>query len=107
MFEPGKSGNAKGKTVEDRQRDQALAVKAREIAGEWLESIHVAIKEAPTAEAKLTTLRPDTLRLVEGVQDRAWGKAKQAIDVESPDGSMTPREIRLVAVKSRVDDTGD
>lgn len=97
MFEPGKSGNARGRSVGDRKRDNELAKLGQKIAGEWLEAIDIAISEAPTAEAKLVTLRPDTLRLVESVQDRAWGKAKQAVDLSSEDGSARiPSVIQLV-----------
>lgn len=102
MFQSGKSGNSKGRTVEDRKRDNELAKLGQKIAGEWLEAIDTAISEAPTAEAKLITLRPDTLRLVESVQDRAWGKAKQAVDLSSEDGSASiPSVIQLVGPQAQ------
>ena len=106
-FVKGESGNPRGKTPEDKRKEAELAVKAQSITEQWIDAIMQANAKAPTEDAKLATLNPSTMKLIESVQDRAWGKAKQAIDIESPEGTMRPTVIELVAVRSESNEGED
>lgn len=103
-FIKGESGNAKGKERTGKGKEVELAQKAQTITEQWIDAIMSANSKAQTEEAKLATLNPNTIRLIESAQDRAWGKAKQAVDLSSDDGTMKPTVIEIVAVKAGTDE---
>lgn len=121
--EERQGGRKKGGPVSDKQREtqfggprgnvpglshvQAVqryenGKKAERIQGKWLDALLEA-QEKLGPEA-LDTLRADTLRLITDALDRANGKAVAAVEVTSPDGSMSPPEaIRIIAVRPEDD----
>ena len=102
QFKPGQSGNPGGFTAEQaeqrkRNRDRAIA----------LEEKMLAALEADMTEneaAILSHIRSDVLRLIHTAIERVDGKPKQAIDMESPDGSMSPpTTVRIEPVAGKSD----
>jgi hypothetical protein len=101
-WKPGQSGNPGGFTAEQveqrrRNRDRAIALEEKMLA---------ALETDMTANeaAILGHIRADVLRLIHTAIERVDGKPKQAIDLESPEGSMSPPQIvRIEAVEGKSD----
>lgn len=93
--------NRGGFTKEQRakhyeQHDKALALRDLYMDNQFelLESL----KGIP--EDIAATLTPQINRMIEDAMDRNGGKAVQAIEVESPNGTMTPRDVSPDVVAS-------
>ena len=102
QFKPGQSGNPGGFTAEQaeqrkRNRDRAIALEAKMLAA----------LEADMTENEVAILghiRADVLRLIHTAIERVDGKPKQAIDLESPDGTMSPPAVvRIEPVAGKSD----
>jgi len=89
QFGAGESGNPIGKTSKQRKAEIANAEKATLIRGRLLD----AVIEATENGASLEYIEAGILKLVKDAEDRGLGTAVQSINVESPDGSMTPVTI--------------
>lgn len=102
QFKPGQSGNPGGFTAEQaeqrkRNRDRAIALEEKMLAA--LES-----DMTENEQAILGHIRADVLRLIHTAIERVDGKPKQAVDLSSEDGTMTPPQIvRIEAVAGKLD----
>jgi hypothetical protein len=102
-WKPGQSGNPGGFTSEQveqrkRNRDRAIALEEKMLA-----ALEAAMSE--NEAAILGHIRADVLRLIHTAIERVDGKPKQAIDLESPEGSMSPPSVvRIEAVAGKSDD---
>lgn len=77
-----------GKTSAQKAAEYAAAEKAALITDQMLSSIADKISDGQDAAEFIDT---SVLKLIKDAQDRAHGTPKQSIDVESPDGTMTPQ----------------
>lgn len=106
QFAPGTSGNPGGKTSEQRKLEIANAERATRIRARFLEALESLMLEHPEKETiieeRLTT---EVLRLIKEAEDRGLGTAVQSVNVESPNGTMTPTRIVIEAAKP--DDASD
>ena len=104
-FGAGNKANPNGKTSEHRKAEIRAAELAAKVQLDLVEALHNTLAKAGEDEAKLVAIKADVLRLLKDSQDRAFGSPKQAIDLESPDGSMTPPQIvRIEPVAGKSDD---
>ena len=86
----GERGNKStgGKTSAQKSAEYAAAEKAALITDKMLSSISDKISAGQDASEFID---PSVLKLIKDAQDRAHGTPKQSVDVESPNGSMTPQ----------------
>jgi len=88
-WQPGQSGNPGGFTAEQVKKRKANRDRAFAIEEKMLAALE---KDMTDNEAAiLSHIRGDVLRLIHTAIERVDGRPKQAIDLESPDGSMSPR----------------
>jgi hypothetical protein len=80
------NGNPTGKTAKQRDAEIANAEKATLIRGRLLDAVMVATE----AGASLDHIEASILKLVKDAEDRGLGTAVQSVNVESPNGTMTP-----------------
>ena len=103
------SGNPAGKTSAQKKAELANAEMATKIQTRMLEALHGVMLEDPTKENIVDAyIKADFLRLLKDAQDRGLGTPKQSIDIESPEGTMTPKPnvIEFVAPKA-IDESDD
>lgn len=74
-------------------RDRALALEDR-----MLSAVEGMFLEHPEKEKIVEYIRADVLRLIHTAIERYDGKPKQAVDLSSEDGSMSPRAAERDAV---------
>lgn len=89
-FKPGNVANPGGMSKEVRERNARtadLASKFREAA------ISAAMERLQAGADPLEVMTPDLIRVLKDSEDRAHGTPKQAVDLTSSDGSMSPRAI--------------
>ena len=86
QFKAGQSGNPGGKTSKQRKAEIANAEKATLIRGRLLS----AVIEATENGASLEHIEAAMLKLIKDSEDRGLGTAVQSVNVESPNGTMTP-----------------
>ena len=86
-FGPGQSGNPGGKTSEQRKAEVENAEKATVIRGRLLD----AVIQATENGASLDFIEAGILKLVKDAEDRGLGTSVQSVNVESPNGTMTPK----------------
>jgi hypothetical protein len=93
-FEPGQSGNPGGKTSAQRKQEIANAERATRIRGKFLEALENLISatdgDQTVIEERLTS---EALRLIKEAEDRGLGTAVQSVNVESPNGTMSPKGV--------------
>lgn len=87
QFGAGESGNPQGKTAAQRKAEIANAEKATLIRGRLLD----AVISATDAGASLYHIESSILKLVKDAEDRGLGTALQSVNLESADGSMSPK----------------
>ena len=107
QFQPGQSGNPGGKTAEHRRLEVDSAERAARIRNRKLIAMERQIEEAEANEDvdAVAMLTGDMLRMLADAEDRGFGKPKQSVDIENPDGSLRPPSVvELVAVTPEVDD---
>ena len=103
-WKPGQSGNPGGKTSEHRKAEIRAAELAAKVQLDLVEALHNTLARFGEDEAKLVAIKADVLRLLKDAQDRAFGSPKQAIDLESPDGTMSPPAVvRIEPVAGKSD----
>jgi len=95
--QPG--GNAPGVTSEQRKAEIANAEKATLIRGRLLDAVMVATE----AGASLDHIEASILKLVKDAEDRGLGTAVQSINMESPNGTMTPQAITRTVIDPKGD----
>jgi hypothetical protein len=94
-FKPGHAGNPGGKTSEQKKLELANAEAAMRIRARALSAVEAKLAECSTDEAVELLVEAAMLKLLKDSEDRGLGAPVQAMT--SPDGSMTPRVIELVA----------
>jgi len=101
QFKKGKSGNPGGFTKEQvdlrkANRDKAIALESR-----LLDALSNDMDEN---EARIIEhIRADVLKLIQNAVEREDGRPVARVENTSPDGSMTPQTVRIVAVSSEDD----
>jgi hypothetical protein len=89
-----KNGNPQGRTSEQRKMEIANAERATRIRARMLEALEGLMNDHPEKEAIVGNLvKGDILRLIKEAEDRGLGTPVQSINMESPDGTMTPRGL--------------
>ena len=101
QFRSGQSGNPGGFTAEQIEKRKANRDKAFALEEKMLAALEKDMTD--NEQAILSHIRADVLRLIHTAIERVDGKAKQAVDLSSEDGSMSPPttvKIEAVAGKS-------
>ena len=93
-FKKGQTGNPGGKTSEQKRIEMHNAEKAVAIRGRLLGALNDAM-DIMEPERLLELLNPSTLKMLKDAEDRGLGAPVQPI--VSPDSSMRPTVIKLVA----------
>lgn len=86
-FEPGSSGNPGGKTSAQRKAEVENAAKATMVRGRLLD----AVIKATEGGASVEYIEAGMLKLLKDSEDRGLGTPVQSVNVESPNGTMTPK----------------
>jgi len=104
-WKPGQSGNPGGKSAAQRKREIRNATIATRLRGKMLAALEKKLKEAEeAADAEaISMINNDILRLLKDTEDRGLGAPEQLISHQSPDGSMSPRRVELVAKPVKAD----
>ena len=89
QFGAGESGNPAGKTSEQRQSEIANAEKATLLRGRMLDAIVEALDQEDGDALKF--IEAGVLKLLKDAEDRGLGTAVQSLNLESPNGTMTPQ----------------
>lgn len=98
MFGVGNKANPQGKTSSHRKAEIKAAEIAAGIQLELVEALAETFKDAKSAD-KVEQIRGDILKLLKDSQDRGFGQATQPTEITSPDGSLAPTTVQIVAVK--------
>jgi hypothetical protein len=104
QWRKGQSGNPGGKTAEHRKAEIAAAEKAAKLQMRMLEALEGMFNEHPEKERVTEYIKGDVLRLVGDALDRGFGKAIQAVDMTSSDGTMSPKEVIIRGANAKRDD---
>lgn len=88
-FGAGNKANPIGKTSKQRKAEIANAEKATLVRGRLLD----AVIEATAGGASLEFIEAGILKLIKDAEDRGLGTAVQSMNVESPNGTMTPKGV--------------
>jgi len=94
------NGNPIGATSEQRKAEIANAEKATLIRGRLLD----AVVEATESGASVEHIEAAMLKLLKDSEDRGLGTAVQSLNVESPQGTMTPQVVTRRVVDAKSDD---
>jgi hypothetical protein len=89
-FKPGVSGNPSGRSSEELI---AMNEAAKISANLRLAALSCLQGKVDAGEDLLEYLDANILNLFKQSEDRAHGTAKQSVDLESPQGTMTPTKI--------------
>jgi hypothetical protein len=101
-------GNPQGATSAQRQMEIANAELATQIRNRMLEALAGQMNEHPEKEAIVEKLiKADILNLLKQAEDRGLGTPKQSIDLESPNGTMSPTRIVIEAAQLPDNDTSN
>jgi hypothetical protein len=98
-------GNPNGKTSKQKIMEMANAEKATLVRGRLLDAVIEATEAGDTAS--LQFIEAGVLKLLKDAEDRGLGTAVQSINVESPDGTMTPKPTKIEFVSPRVKNESD
>lgn len=102
QFQPGQSGNPGGKTSEHRKAEIRAAELAAKVQLDLVEALSNTLDKAAGDEDKLAAIKADVLKLLKDAQDRGYGTPKSSIDIESPDGSLSPPSVvQIVPVTAK------
>lgn len=88
-FQPGQSGNPKGKTAETKRLELENAEAAMRIRARLLRATEAKLNELSTDEA-MELIEAAMLKLLKDSEDRGLGAPVQA--VTNPDGSLRPQD---------------
>lgn len=88
-FQPGQSGNPKGKTAETKRLELENAEAAMRIRARLLRATEAKLNELSTDEA-MALIEAAMLKLLKDSEDRGLGAPVQA--VTNPDGSLRPQD---------------
>jgi hypothetical protein len=117
-FKKGDVGNAKGKTSEQKKQEYRNAEIATVLRGRMLEALLNELEEADadelvsvmqndpegvrTISAAKLMINANVLKLLKDTEDRGLGTPIQSVNIESPEGTLTPSVItrQIVDVQS-------
>ena len=85
-----------GKTSAQKTAEYEAAEKAAILTNKMLSSI---MEKVDAGQDAFEFVEAAVLKLVKDAQDRAHGTPKQSVDVESPEGTMTPTVIERTIVR--------
>lgn len=83
------NGNPVGKTSKQRKAEIKNAEKATIVRGRLLDALILATESG----ASLEHIEAGVLKLIKDAEDRGLGTPVQSVNVESPNGTMTPRGV--------------
>lgn len=107
-FGAGNNANPQGRTSAQRKAEIANAELATIIQARMLEALHGVMLEDPTKETIVGEyIKTEILKLLKDAQDRGLGTPKQSIDIESPDGTMSPKPTVIEFVAPQAFDESD
>ena len=89
-FQPGESGNPKGKTAEAKRLELANAEAAMRIRARALHAVEAKLNECSTDDAIALLVEAAMLKLLKDSEDRGLGAPVQSIN--NPDGSFRPQD---------------
>jgi hypothetical protein len=99
-FKKGQSGNPSGKSAVQAEMERKAS---RIAAGITLTGLSYVQEKLETGELSvMDILNADILRFIQEAQNRAHGTPKQSLDVESPQGTMSPKDVDQAAVASLI-----
>ena len=99
-WKQGESANPGGFTAEQVEKRKANRDKAFALEEKMLAALEKDMTD--NEQAILSHIRADVLRLIHTAIERVDGKAKQAVDLSSEDGSMSPpTTVRIEAVAGK------
>lgn len=101
-FPKGKSANPGGKTAEQVAIERRNADAAMRIRERLLKAVESKIGEIDSHDAVMSLIDPAMLKLLKDAEDRGLGAPVQSHT--SPDGSMTPTRVEIVAVSGSPSD---
>lgn len=102
-FKPGQSGNPGGVTSEQMEKRKANRDAAFELEERLLKALK---KDMDERESNIVDhIRADVLKLIHVAIEREDGKPVARTEMTSPDGSMGPSRVEIVAVSR--DDSDD
>ena len=98
QFQKGNKGNPKGKTSEQKKLEYQNHELALQAKNRFLRALVAKQEEQSTDEVLEGMSGADILRLIKDAEDRVVGTPRQSIDVESPQGTMTPQIVERIIV---------
>jgi hypothetical protein len=99
-FGAGQNANPQGKTSKQRKAEIKNAEKATLLRGRLLDAIIAATDNGATVDMIETSI----LKLIKDSEDRGLGTPVQSLNVESPDGSMSPAKEITIKPSDRLND---
>ncbi len=91
-FKKGQSGNPSGRSSAELKAVNEAATISANLRLKALTCLQERIAKGEVSDEDLALLiNPGTLKLFKDSEDRAHGTPKQSVDVESPNGTMTPQ----------------
>jgi len=87
QFGAGNKANPQGKTSAQRKAELANAEKATKLRGRLLDAV---LKATDGADISTEFVEAAILKLIKDSEDRGLGTSVQSVNVESPNGTMTP-----------------
>lgn len=91
-FKPGNNANPGGVSSKAAKAIRQTGETAALVRSAWVSAISEKIRNGADP---LELMNADSLRLLKDSEDRAHGTPKQAVDVTSSDGTMTPKGLDL------------
>ena len=91
QVKPGQVLNPGGKTSAQKRMEMANAEKATIIRGRLLAAIMAATDPKKGKAKSLEYIEAGVLKLLKDAEDRGLGTSVQSLNLESPDGSMSPK----------------
>jgi hypothetical protein len=104
QFQRGNKGNPKGKTSEQKRLEYENLELAQRAKNTFLKALVELQQDKTAADIMDGMSGSDILRLIKDAEDRVMGTPKQSIDVESPNGTMSPKGVSdavLEALKAK------
>lgn len=98
-WKPGVSANPGGKTSAHRKAEVRAAEVAAKIQLDLVNALDEWLSEADKPADKAGAIKADVLKLLKDAQDRGFGAPTQPTEITSPDGSLAPTTVQIVAVK--------
>ena len=102
----GPRANPNGKTAVQKRQEMVNAEKAVELRGKMLDALAARFADMDSDEL-VEQMDQHFLKMLKDAEDRGLGAPTQAHEHSSPDGSMSPNKVELVAKQAKNDDGSD